>query len=132
MRVLFALAILALGVAPFSAASAADLPAGRSAYTTHLVASGVRAPQILIYDDQPGVYVRAYWQAPWRNRHYFPRTGKAPNIGRREILSKGGAPKLAKTFYREWSTSSAIVGADVYYPEPATRDDPPRSNEPLK
>ena len=133
MRALFALAILALGIAPFSAASAADLPAGRVAYTTHLGASA-RARQIVIFDDQPGVRVRAYWQAPWRNRHYFPNGDGKPELGRDEDLSagSGGAPEPAETFYREWSTSSAIVGPD-YYPEPDMRNGPPsRMTDPVK
>ena len=32
---------------------------------------------VWFYDDQPGVVVRAYWEAPWRYRHYFPATGIA-------------------------------------------------------
>ena len=131
MRALFALAILALASAGSGAARAADVPVDRVAYTTGYVVGGVRAGQFLILDHEPGVLVRAYWRAPWRNRHYFPRTGKAPKFGRREVMFKG-APKPAKSFYREWWTSSAIVGADVYYPEPETRDGPPRPNDPLK
>jgi hypothetical protein len=127
MRALFALAILALGFTGFTAAGAADLPAGRVAFTTPHGVSGVRAGQILIYDDQPGVHARAYWRAPWRNRHYYPVSGEKPKFGRDEDLSagEGSAPVPAVSFYREWWTPPTIVAPD-YYPEP------PRANEPVK
>lgn len=109
MRVVLALALPILGVAGLSAASAADLPVTRSPYTTGYV-GGVRAASIVIYDDEPGVYVRAYWRAPWRNRHYFPLTGQRPKVGRHERLSAvRPVPKPAASFYREWSASSDLV-----------------------
>ncbi len=68
---------------------------------------GQRTGQLVVYDYQPGVVARAYWQAPWRHRHYFPRTGEKPEIGRDEDLSAPSGPyKPAKTFKRYWSTTS--------------------------
>jgi len=107
MRALFAIAIFALGAAGLGEAAAADMRVGvgRSTYVTHSAAIGVRAPQLLIYDNEPGVRVRAYWAAPWRNRHYYPFTGKRPKVGRHERLSAARpAPKPAQSYYREWST----------------------------
>ena len=48
-----------------------------------------------LYDDQPGVVVRAYWCAPWRYHHYFPATGILPRIGRYENLSAVSRPHEA-------------------------------------
>jgi hypothetical protein len=101
MRVIAAILVL-LSVG-FTAARAADV----SFDGTRSYAIGERAGPIVIYDYQPGVVVRAYWQSPWRNRHYFPRTGKRPKVGRAENLS---APRVhyvpAQTFRRSWSTLS--------------------------
>jgi hypothetical protein len=111
MRLAFALATVTLGIAGISAASAADVPRDNlSGYSTHYSAHGHRAGQFWIYDFQPGVIVRAYWRAPWRNRHYYPTTGEKPDSGRLEDLSPGaGAPEPAETFQRSWSTSSAFI-----------------------
>ncbi len=105
MRNGLATATLIFGITAISAASAADLTGGRSAYVGSYLAGGVRAPQYLVYDNEPGVYVRAYWSAPWQNRRYFPFTGKRPKVGRLERLTDlRPAPQSAETFYREWST----------------------------
>jgi hypothetical protein len=113
MRARFAIAILVLGVAAGDA-GAADLAGGRSAYVSGYSVSGVRAPQYLVYDNEPGVYVRAYWSAPWQNRRYFPFTGKKPKVGRHERLTElRPVPPPAETFYREWSTIA------LYPPRPA-------------
>ena len=106
MRVLLAIALLGFGIAGVSAARAADLPAGYSArYFEH----GQRSEMLWLYDDQPGVVVRAYWEAPWRHHHYFPATGIAPRIGRYENLSAvSHPPKPAKTFRRSWSNAWAV------------------------
>jgi hypothetical protein len=128
MRVLFAVALIALGSAGISTASAADLSSVRSdSYSTHASAAGHRTAPLVVYDYQPGVVVRAYWLAPWRHRHYFPTTGVKPEIGRDEDLSAntGGASEPAETFQRTWSTSSAFLpeapraGAQPLDPEPA-------------
>ncbi len=109
MRVLFALAIVAFGMA---AASAAELNGG---WGYHAV--GVRSEQLIIYDYQPGVVVRAYWRAPWRHRHYYPSTGIKPRVGRREHLSAtGSTTKPPETFERYWSTSSLFMPVRVRGP----------------
>lgn len=103
MRILLAAIVVSLSV---TATRAADLPIDSSSrYSTS--ALGERVAPLVIYDYQPGVVVRAYWQAPWRHRHYYPRTGEKPEIGRDEDLS---APyesyEPAKTFKRYWSNAS--------------------------
>lgn len=107
MRALFATAIFVSGIAGLGVANAADLQAGRSVHYAYTATVAVRAGQYVIWDNEPGVYVRAYWSAPWQNRHYFPFTGKRPKVGRFERLSAvGPATKPAASFYREWSTIS--------------------------
>ena len=88
----------ALGTAFGGTAAAADLgpvPPG---------AIFAPAGQIVEWDFEPGVVVRAYWLPPYANRHYFPSSGTAPQLGRKENLESSVEPKPAKTFYREWST----------------------------
>ncbi|MEI9805999.1 MAG: hypothetical protein WDN48_18510 [Pseudolabrys sp.] len=111
MRVLSAVIVFAFAVAGVGAASAADLPAdGLGTYSTRSSGVGQRIGTMLVYDYQPGVIVRAYWQAPWRNRHYFPTTGTKPEIGRDEDLSAPSSPsEPPETFYRSWTTSSAFA-----------------------
>lgn len=111
MRLLFAAALIALGFATVTAARAADIvgdyPVKNSA--GYFSPNGQRAEQFVIYGGQPGVLVRAYWHAPWRNRHYFPATGKRPRIGRREYFSVVvKPPKPAETFQRAWSNAWAF------------------------
>jgi hypothetical protein len=110
MRALFAVALIALGLAGVTGASAVEPAVVRSAdYSTHHIGYGTRAARLVIYDVQSGVVVRAYWRTPWRNRHYFPTTGEKPEIGRNEDLSAApGAPKPAETFQRSWSTPAAF------------------------
>lgn len=119
MRVIAAILIVSsVGV---TAARAADVSLdGARSY-----ASGVRAGPIVIYDYQPGVVVRAYWQSPWRDRHYYPRTGKRPKIGRAENLS---APRphyqMAESYYRAWSTN-ALFPPPVAAPVPVSKTSGP-------
>ena len=85
----------------------ADLP---RPYATRHAAFGVRTGAIVVYDYEPGVSVRAYWIAPWRNRRYFPTTGEMPEIGRDEDLAdRGDMPQPAEAFERSWSTSRAFA-----------------------
>ena len=97
------IAVAAAVIALSAPASATDF--GSDGY----VAFGQRAGQVLIYDYQPGVVVRAYWAPPWQGRHYFPVTGTIPRVGRHENLN---APRRhyppAPRFYREWWTSSVF------------------------
>ena len=118
MRVLLAIAFIVLGMA---GAGAADLNMGRG-YS----AIGYRSAPLLIYDNQPGVAMRPYWQAPWSHRHYFPATGKRPRIGRHENLAAVSRPsKPAQTFRRSWSNAWALahelprIGALPRAPQPA-------------
>ena len=100
------------GFAGIASACAADLPKVpvESNVGLHYSAQGHRASPIVIYDYQPGVYVRAYWRAPWRHRHYFPATGEQPISGRDEDLSaRGECVDPAETFSRTWTTSPAFV-----------------------
>lgn len=129
MRALAAIAGLIAGLAAAGEACAADLPAVRSdGFTSYSVTVGRRAPMLVIYDDEPGVFIRPYWIAPWRGRHYFPATGRRPKVGRRENLAARRFPKQAASFHRNWSTSAAFA------PEwPRVRDlDPVPLERPLK
>lgn len=132
MRVLFAVAAIAVGLAGASHAQAADKHAVRSPKITHPQSKGlhyqprgVHAPVLFVYDFEPGVELREYWAPPWRNRHYFPFTGKRPKVGRRENLAAvRPAQKPVPMFYREWSTLSlypprvVLPRADVAPPTP--------------
>ena len=112
MRVLLAVAVIVLGIA---GASAADLDKERGYF-----AIGYRSAPLVIYDDQPGVFVRAYWLEPWDHRHYFPATGKRPRIGRHENLAAVSRPsKPAQTFRRSWSNAWDFA----HELPPAGRDD---------
>jgi hypothetical protein len=135
MRVLYAVVPIVLGIAGATAVRAADLPAAAAeTYSTRQSAIGHHTGAILVYDFQPGVIARAYWRAPWRHRHYFPVTGRKPEIGRDEDLSAtGSAPESAETFQRSWSTSSAFVPeAPRGRVPPLDADQPPQSPAPLK
>ena len=110
MRVPFAIALLGFGVVGVAAASAADLPiADSSVYSARYFGYGQPSAMLWIYDNEPGVVVRAYWRAPRRYHHYFPATGIPPRIGRYENLSAvSRPPKPAKTFRRSWSNAWAV------------------------
>ena len=123
MRVRTAIAILLLSA---GAAGAADLPAapapgGYGYYRT----GGVRADMLVIYDDEPGVTVRAYWSAPWRNRHYFPISDDSPKAGRRVL--RGGVPEPAESYSRYWTTNDLTPSRMRARP----LDDEPPSDPPL-
>lgn len=119
MRALSSVALLLCAVAGLGPAQAADLRTGGGAVYE---AAPVRAGQVYVYDGAPGVYLRAYWAAPWQNRHYFPFTGKKPKTGRHERLS-AKRPAPAESYYRAWSTVS------LYPPQVVTP--PPDNNQPL-
>jgi hypothetical protein len=129
MRILLAAIVVSVGA---TTACAADLPVDSSTrYSTYSSAIGQRSGQLVIYDYQPGVIVRAYWQTPWRNRRYFTRTGEKPEIGRDEDLS---APRErlqpAETFTRYWSTISLSPPARPRISAPRT--EPSQIPSPLK
>jgi hypothetical protein len=133
MRALATIAGLIAGVAAGQACAAdrmAGAGAGVSHHYHHHASAAVRAPMLLLYDDQPGVYIRPYWAPPWRHRHYFPSTGRKPKVGRRENLAARYYPKPAKSFRRSWSTSSGFV---TEWPRGPVFDfDPPPLEPPLK
>ncbi len=110
MRVSFAVALIVFGFAGVAAVRAADLQVERAGrYSGGYFENGRRAEMLLVYDNEPGVFVRDYWRAPWRNHHYFPTTGRPPRVGRQEHLSAVGRPqKPAQTFRRSWSNASAL------------------------
>jgi hypothetical protein len=129
MRILIAAIIVSFSIA---VARAADLPIDSpGGYSTYAPALGERVAPLVIYDYQPGVVVRAYWQAPWRHRHYYPRTGEKPEIGRDEDLS---APyesyEPAKTFKRYWSNASHFPSVRPIVSR--TRAEPSQIPVPLK
>jgi hypothetical protein len=111
MRTLLAIAGVAACLAGLSAeVKATELPVhrvGTNEFTYNAV--GRHAGQVWILDDQPGVVVRAYWLAPWQGRHYYPVTGKRPRVGRLERVSATRHYKPAESYYRYWSTSSAVL-----------------------
>ena len=84
---------------------AADLSKGGDTGSTYYSAYGARIEPIVIYDDQPGVIGRSYWYAPWANRHYFPKTGKRPRVGRLEHITARPASK-AEDYFQLWTVSS--------------------------
>jgi hypothetical protein len=95
-----------------TAVIAADLSHGGDAGAGYYSAYGVRIEPIVIYDDQPGVIGRSYWYAPWANRHYFPKTGKRPKVGRLEHITARSASR-AEDYFRRWTVSS---GFPIYVP----------------
>jgi hypothetical protein len=121
MRVLAAIAILALSV---TAAGAADFHGARGG---HFVAQydpiGRPAGQLFVYDWEPGVAVRAYWLRPWRDHHYFPYGRDRADI--RRMGPHPARPHPAEPFYRYWGTSSGFDVPPRYWPAPASHRDPP-------
>jgi hypothetical protein len=109
MRATSVIALSVAGaVASAASARAADLSTG------HPLAGpvyGWPAAPLVIYDIDPGVTMRAYWEEPWANRHYFPATGKMPKYGRREVLVPHRNLPRAESFSRSWSSSSGYVEA---------------------
>jgi hypothetical protein len=119
MRACTLIAGFALGFAVTGGAMAADLPPEpASAGGLYYSGLGVRTGPIIIYDYRPGIVVRAYWLPPWRHRHYFPHGVREPRIGRLEdINAVGRPPEPAESFYRSWSTTSAVVREESPEPE---------------
>jgi hypothetical protein len=105
-------AITAVAICLAGSAAAADGPVGPS-----VAGYGVYAPApyyspriepMIVYDYEPGVIVRSYWWAPWQNRHYFPKTGKRPKVGRLEHMPPRKNSK-AEDYFRAWSVSSVFA-----------------------
>lgn len=129
MRALLAIALLSFGVAGGSAVRAADLSAGHSGpFSAHFYEQGQRAGMRLVYGDESGTVVRAYWRAPWRNHHYFPATGEVPELGRDEDLNATSTPpRPAKTFKRYWSNAAALERERPIYMLPPETQPAPRA-----
>jgi hypothetical protein len=98
---------LLLGVVGVAAANAADLAGGglSGGYGTPYA---VRMEPVIVYDYEPGVIVRSYWYPPLDNRHYFPRTGRRPRVGRLEHWPARHISK-PQEYYRYWSASSVFA-----------------------
>jgi len=96
--------VLATGL---SAVQAADLPSSVARdHGLYYSATGQRIEPMLLWDFEPGVSTRAYWEEPWRNRHYFPATGRRPLYGRHENLhARRVAAVPAESFYRGWTNA---------------------------
>jgi hypothetical protein len=105
MRGRFAGALL-LGVVGVAAANAADL-AGGGLSGGYGAPYAVRMEPVIVYDYEPGVIVRSYWYPPLDNRHYFPRTGRRPKVGRLEHWPARHISK-PQEYYRYWSASSVF------------------------
>lgn len=120
-------ALLALCAAAIAPAAAADF--GTPSEHRRIAVSGIRAGPFVIYDYEPGVRIRAYWRAPWRHRHYFPRTGEQPLQGRDEVIPGADRemPQPAERFFRMWSTSAALAREDL--PKAALPDAAPPANQ---
>jgi hypothetical protein len=117
LAVLFGCAALG-GIALGGTAVAADLRPNSMALPAG--ADFAPAGQIVAWDFEPGVVVRAYWLPPYANRHYFPSSGEQPRLGRQEGLGSRVKPTPAESFYREWSSFPVQPGpAPLMGPLPA-------------
>ena len=105
---------LVLGVVGVAAANAADFAGGRSVGDGAYQSFGARIEPVIIWDSEPGVIVRSYWYAPWENRHYFPKTGRRPKVGRREHIPPHRVSKN-EDYYRFWSVSSVFAPVQGAY-----------------
>lgn len=63
-----------------------------------------RAVPVALFDYEDGTLIRPYWFTPWGGRHYFPRTGHKPKVGRRENLAERGRYKPVDEYFRAWSS----------------------------
>jgi hypothetical protein len=109
-RFVGALLVGAVGVGASDAAdlAGAGLGGGSGVYAPY----AVRAEPVIIYDYEPGVIVRSYWYPPLDNRHYFPRTGRRPRVGRLEHWPARVASK-PQEYYRYWSASSVFSSQQI-------------------
>ncbi len=120
MRVLIAIACLVLGAAAASAADIGPVHAMRSAAVVHYRPVGHPAGQIVLFDWEPGVALRAYWLPPWRDRHYFP-------FGRylRHARAHWKRPRPAQDYHRRWAVSSVFDLPPPYWAPPLPAPRPP-------
>ncbi|HET7803668.1 MAG TPA: hypothetical protein VFL53_05455 [Pseudolabrys sp.] len=129
-----AIAAIAVWAAGSAAASAADVSGGGPVWGSGPYAYSPRIEPLIVYDYQPGVIVRSYWWSPWQNRHYFPKTGKRPKVGRLErVTARKSSPP--QDFYRSWWASSVFAPelpppAIQPYMQPYAVDRPPSLAQP--
>ena len=105
VRLAFALIVT---LANATTASAADVPGnlGTGGYGNYPSYGGMEP--VIVWDFEPGVIVRSYWEPPWGNRHYFPKTGRRPKVGRLEHMPPQRVVRN-ETYYRNWSVSSFFL-----------------------
>jgi len=96
-------------------------------------------PQVVIYDNEPGVLVRRWWLPPWRNRHYYPHSGaylkkRSSDLGKRRRASRVML-RPAPRYYRYWTNPRAdaepLIGPDVVPLPPRPRPYAYRQSPPL-
>jgi hypothetical protein len=104
MRSRFAVAI-SIVLASAGAAGAADVSSGPGAGGAGYMDYALRTEPVIVYDFEPGVIVRTYWEPPYRNHHYFPSTGRKPKVGRLERVT-ARHPARSEDYVRYWSASS--------------------------
>lgn len=103
------IAALFLSAVGSAAANAADISGVHvGGYYGGYAPIGSRIEPIIVYDYEPGVIVRSYWDPPWAYRHYFPKTGHRPKIGRHE-RDTGHHATRAEDYHRYWSVSSVFA-----------------------
>ena len=118
MRAFFAI-VLSAAAAFVAPARAADVSVVAPAY--YYPVYGLPAEPLVIIDIDPGVSMRAYWEEPWARRRYFPATGHMPKYGRHELNLVRRYNPPAESYYRDWSTSSAVAPRAPMYDVPPTR-----------
>ena len=108
-QIVAAFLLSALGTVAADAADVASAPAGgQPGHYGSYQPYGTRIEPLIVYDYEPGVIVRSYWDTPWANRHYFPVTGRRPKVGRLE-RDPGKRARRAEDYYRFWSVSSVFA-----------------------
>jgi hypothetical protein len=105
MHARFISAVIAI-IASVPAANAADASGAGAGYGNSVY--GLRTEPVIVYDYEPGVIVRTYWEPPWRNQHYFPSTGRRPKVGRLEHIPPHRFSRN-EDYYRYWSASSIFI-----------------------
>ena len=134
-------------IAGAACARAADLPVepygdGYGGYGVCCRAVYQPIPQVVIYDDEPGVVVRRWWLPPWRNRHYYPhgRTSlkRRSSVSRKRHRAARAELRPAPHYMHYWTNPQAgaapLIEPDVaLLPRPrpyAYRQSPPPAAAP--
>jgi hypothetical protein len=120
----FAFTIIAF-VASATVANAADVrtsPGGYVGYSDY----GLRTEPVIVYDYEPEVIVRTYWEPPWRNHHYFPSTGRRPKVASstyrpvafRRTKTTTVTGRLLRSFFRSSCPNIASKIAEAWNDRP--------------